>query len=135
LHSADAESNIIAVLDVFNPVCLEEEAPYRAAIRLYHDLWLESHAQRKAGHAMDTPIRAGRRMYWLARASEALKERMPEETWQRMQYALALTTGIDSVAIMRDVCGIEDDEELLGVLRWTAQAILAAAYAEAGIEP
>ncbi len=35
--------------------------------------------------------------------------------------------GIDSVVIMRDVCGIEDDKEALEVLRWTAFALLEAA--------
>lgn len=134
IDTEDSDERVLKVLDIFNPMCLEEEAPYRAALRLYHDLWLEAHARRSSGDEANTPLRGGRRMKWLADASAALREEMPEKTWQRMQYALALTVSIDSITIMHDVCRIEDDEEVLGVLRWTAEAILRAAHEEAEAE-
>jgi hypothetical protein len=54
---------------------------------------------------------------------------MPEDRRSRLEAALALTLGIDALTIMKDVCGL-DDEEALEVLRWTATAILRAALSE-----
>ncbi|MEO5634711.1 hypothetical protein [Gaiella sp.] len=54
---------------------------------------------------------------------------LPDESKRRLQAALALTIGSDSLVIMKDVCRLEDDEAL-AVLRWAAIAILRAGLAE-----
>jgi hypothetical protein len=63
-------------------------------------------------------------MRWLDRVLEPLDD-MPEDRRRRLDAALALTLGMDSLAVMKDVCGL-DDEEALAVLRWAATALLRA---------
>ncbi len=43
--------------------------------------------------------------------------------------ALALTLGIDSIVVMKDVCRLDDDEAL-AVLRWAATVLLRAGLEE-----
>ena len=84
------------------------------------DTWLRSDRNAEEPPA----VREGRRMRWLDQALEPLDD-MPEERRRRLQAALALTLGMDSLTIMKDVCGL-DDEEALAVLRWAATALLRA---------
>jgi hypothetical protein len=59
---------------------------------------------------------------------------LDDDRQRRLKAALALTLGMDSVVVMKDVCGL-DDEEALDVLRWAAIAILRAGLAEASERP
>jgi hypothetical protein len=61
-------------------------------------------------------------MRWLDQVLEPFAA-IPDDPKQRLRAALALTLGIDSLVVLKDVCGLEDDEAL-DVLRWTATAIL-----------
>jgi AcrR family transcriptional regulator len=122
----DARQRLGDLLDAFNPIVLANEGLYRAALRLYLDTWFSA---RKAGQ--DHPdVRFGRRMRWLDRALEPLKDSLPPDQFRRLLNALSLTLGADSLVIMKDACGLDNDEAE-EVLRWTAFAILEAALAEA----
>lgn len=127
----DIETDVLDIVDRVNPTILDDEPRYRTALRLYHDLWLEANARGKGPDEETPPIRAGRRMRWIDAATGPLESQLPPEALRRVQNALALTIGMDSLAIMKDVCGIED-EEAIATLRWAAEAIIAAANAEAG---
>lgn len=128
LATSDPEERLLQLYDLFNPIVLQEEAQYRAALRIYLDTWLANYN----GVPSEVPrVRTGRRMRWLESALAPLRDRLPERDWRRLVHALSLTIGIESVTIMRDVCGVEDDEEILDVLRWSARVILKAALAEA----
>ena len=129
LATDDVEERLRTLLDAFNPIVLVDEAPFRRALWVYQDTWLRSHR-----NGDETPaVREGRRMRWLGQVLEPL-DAMPEERKQRLQAALALTLGPDSLVVMKDVCRLDDDEAL-EVLRWTATAILRAALAEPGLPP
>jgi AcrR family transcriptional regulator len=124
LVTDDVEQRLLALLDTFNPVALAKEPHFRRALWVYQDTWLRSHR-----NGEETPaVREGRRMRWLDRVLEPL-DTMPDDRKQRLRAALALTLGGDSMVVMKDVCGLDDDEAL-DVLRWTAAAILRAALAE-----
>ena len=125
LSTDDVEARLLALLDAFNPVILAEEEHYRRALWVYQDTWLRSHKNAEEAPA----VREGRRMRWLDRVLEPIAA-MPDDRRERLRAALALTLGGDSMVVMKDVCGLDDDEAL-GVLRWTAVAILRAALAEA----
>jgi AcrR family transcriptional regulator len=125
LATDDVEERLLALLDTFNPVALAKEQHFRRALWVYQDTWLRSHK-----NAEEAPVvREGRRMRWLDRVLEPL-EAMPDDRRERLRAALALTLGGDSMVVMKDVCGLDDDEAL-DVLRWTAVAILRTALAEA----
>jgi AcrR family transcriptional regulator len=125
LATDDVEERLLTLLDAFNPVALAKEQHFRRALWVYQDTWLRSHKNAEEAPA----VREGRRMRWLDRVLEPL-EAMPDDRRERLRAALALTLGGDSMVVMKDVCGLDDDGAL-DVLRWTAVAILRTALAEA----
>ncbi len=129
LSTDDVEERLGTLLGAFNPIVVAKEAHFRRALWVYQDTWLRS---RRNGEDADAPaVREGRRMRWLERVLEPLD--LPDDEERRLQAALALTLGVDSVVVLKDVCGLDDDEAL-EVLRWTAIAILGAAMAETGAQ-
>ena len=126
MRGPDPRQRLAELLDRFNRLVVEDEGRYRAALRVYLDTWF---AARTAGEASPR-VRAGRRRRWLEDALDPLRETLPPASWRRLQNALALTLGIDGVVVLKDVCGL-DNEEALDVLRWTALAILDVATREA----
>ena len=119
LTNEDVERRLLLLLDTFGQILLAEEAQFRTALRVYQDIWLRSHRN----NDNNTPdVREGRRMRWLDKVLEPLHD-LPEEQKRRLRAALALTMGIDSIAIMKDVCRLED-HEALAVLRWAATILL-----------
>lgn len=121
----DAEDRVLGLLDAFNPLVVQKEEHFRRALWVYLDTWLRS---QRAGHEAPA-VREGRRMRWLDQALGPL-DGLPDDRRRRLQAALSLTLGGDAIVVMKDVCGL-GDEEALDVLRWTAGAILRAALAGA----
>ncbi|MDQ3791830.1 MAG: TetR/AcrR family transcriptional regulator [Actinomycetota bacterium] len=74
-------------------------------------------------------IRAGRRVRWLRNALEPARERIDEDSFERLVAAMCLCVGIESLVVLRDVCGLElgEAEE---VARWAAFALLRASLGE-----
>ena len=118
LQTDDVEQRVLILLEAFNPTVLAEEAHFRRALWVYLDTWLRSEAAAEA----PPPVREGRRMRWLDVALEPLTD-LSDERRQRMEAALALTLGIDSLVVLKDVCQLDNDAAL-EVLLWTATAIL-----------
>ncbi len=125
LPTDDVEQRLLLLLDTFGPIVIAEEVQLRRALRVYLDTWLRS---RRQPNAELPAVREGRRMRWLDQVLGPLPG-MPEAQRRRLQAALALTLGIDSVVIMKDVCGLNDDDAL-AVLRWAATVLLRVALAE-----
>jgi hypothetical protein len=123
---SDPQEHLTLLLDVFNPIVLGNESEYRVALRVYLDTWFKSRCR---GDGATAKVRAGRRMRWLEQTLKPLLTQLSAPLRRRLKNALALTLGIDSIVIMRDVCGL-DDKEGLDVLRWTAQIILEAVMKE-----
>lgn len=118
LDSVDVEVRLTRLLDTLNAIMVAEEARGRAALRVYLDTWLRSD---------DAPLlREGRRMRWLDTVLEPARDQLSDADYERLRAALALTMSMDAIVVMRDVCHIENDAELLQVLRWAATAILRA---------
>jgi AcrR family transcriptional regulator len=120
LSSQDVERRLLALLDTFAPITLAEEEHFRRALHVYQDTWLRS---RRDGGENPPAVREGRRVRWLDAVLEPLA--LPDARRRRLRSALALTLGIDSLVVMKDVCGL-DDKEALDVLRWTAETLLRA---------
>ena len=68
-------------------------------------------------------IRAGRRVRWIKNALEPARERMDEESFERLVAAMCLCVGIESVVVLRDVCGL-NAKEAEEVARWAAFTLL-----------
>lgn len=116
LDTEEVEERLLRLLDTLNPIMAADEARGRAALRVYLDTWLRNE---------DAPLlREGRRMRWLDVVLEPARDRLSAPDYERLRAALALTMSIDAIVVLRDVCHIRDDAELLEILRWTATAIL-----------
>jgi AcrR family transcriptional regulator len=74
-------------------------------------------------------IRAGRRVRWLRNALAPARERMDEESFERLVAAMCLCVGIESLVVLRDVCGLEA-EEAAEVAQWAAFTLLRASLGE-----
>ena len=74
-------------------------------------------------------IRAGRRVRWLRNALEPAREWLDEESFERLVAAMCLCVGIESLVVLRDVCGLKA-KEAEKVARWAAFALLRASFGE-----
>ena len=129
MPSDDAEDRLHALLGTFNPVLLSQEVSMRTVLRGALETWLEN---RRKGVA--APVREGRRVSWLDKVLEPVRKDLTKPQYRRLRSALALTLGIDSIVIMKDVCGL-GDEEALEVLDWAAAALLRAGLEQAQAKP
>jgi AcrR family transcriptional regulator len=127
LKSEEVDERVLGLVDTFNSVVVAEEAPMRNALRIYLDTWL----QNQRGGAAAPPVREGRRMRWLEEALVPARRQLAPEQFRRLQAVLALTTGIEALVVMKDVCRL-DDERALATLRWAAAALLEASLAGTG---
>ncbi len=125
LTTEDVEKRLLLLVETLGQFVLAEEGQFRTALRVYHDTWIRSH---RNGGNNAPPVREGRRMRWIDKVLEPLHD-LPEEQKERLRAALALTMGPDSIAIMKDVCRLED-HEALAVLRWAATVLLRAGLEE-----
>ena len=75
------------------------------------------------------PGRGARRLRWLGDAIGAERSRFSKKLLDRLVNALSLLTGIETVVVSRDVCGL-DAAGTRDLCRWTARAIIRAALEE-----
>lgn len=78
----------------------------------------------------DRQPRGARRIGWLQEALQASGAKLSPGEATRLLHALSLLTGIETVVVSKDVCGL-DDVQTRELCRWTAQAIIGAALRDA----
>jgi AcrR family transcriptional regulator len=74
--------------------------------------------------------RTGRRLPWLSEALQPIEEKLSKPAYETLLAGLSLLTGIEAIIVLRDVCAMDIDRGEK-VVRWSAQAMLAKALAEA----
>ncbi len=74
--------------------------------------------------------RSGRRLPWLAETLKPIEGRVSKPAYEDLLAGLSLLTGIEAIIVLRDVCAMDIDRAEK-VVRWSAQAMLAKALAEA----
>lgn len=81
----------------------------------------------------DSKVKRGaRRIGWLTEALEPLRSRLPAEDFQRLIYGLSLLTGIETLVVLRDVCGL-DAQEARDTSLWAAKMMLAGLITAKGV--
>ena len=78
-----------------------------------------------------TPRRGYRRVEWVERAIEPMRERLSQEQFERLVSALSLIVGWEAQVVLRDVRGLDPAEEER-VVTWAARSLVEAMLAEAG---
>jgi len=76
-----------------------------------------------------TPRRGFRRVEWIERALEPLRERLDDERFERLVSGLALVIGFEALVVERDVRGLTS-AEAAETSAWAARALVAAALAD-----
>ena len=104
------------------------EAPLRAAIQVS----LQQHAEASAGRAGNEPrLVRGHRVDILKRAIAPLAGALTPAQQERVAQALSLVYGTEVFLVLKDIWRL-DLPEVTEVARWTAQAIIRQALADAG---
>lgn len=118
----EPEARLAIVVDAIIRQSIEHEAQLRNMLRLS----LEPDPDRRG----ELPFRKGRRIGWVGEALEPLRPRLGDEGQERLVRAVAASVGIDSLVWLTDIAGASR-EEAAELMRWSAQALLRAALAEA----
>jgi len=92
------------------------------AIRRAVATWIVRDAPNSAARVR----RPGNRVRYVARALDDVKDQLGSERFGRLLPALAMCMGIESVIVLKDICGLSN-EEAEDVKRWATQALLDAA--------
>lgn len=112
------QERIDAVVDNIIAMVLENEALFRTYLK-------SAAADEEREHS------GARRIKWLSDAYGRDRTHFPAKLLDRMTAALSLLTGVETVIVAKDICGL-DDAGTRELCRWTARAILSAALAETG---
>ena len=80
------------------------------------------------------PRRPGNRLRYLGQALAPLADQLEAEHFERLMMALALCVGIESMVVMKDICGLTPSEAE-AVKLWAARALVRAALNESKNEP
>lgn len=120
------EARLDAVVDEYLRKTIDNEAGFRAALRLSLDP--------DGVYREKLLLRQGRTISWLKEALEPLQGRLPEPALERLVYAIRAAAGIEALIWLCDIGGLSRDEAK-DVMMWSARALLRSAMAEAGMNP
>jgi AcrR family transcriptional regulator len=112
----DPAERLDQVVAAFTAMVIDTEAQQRTMLRL----------SLQESPASSLPLRQGRAIRWITEAVEPLG--LDAEDQQRLVLAVRSATGIESLVWLTDVAGLSRDQAA-ELMRWTAQALLAAAVA------
>ena len=120
-RSAEPEERLEILLRLVCTSLLENERAMREMLR-------SSLATVGEPGTPETPLRRGRRAGWIEHTLEPLRDQLRPKEFDRLVSAIAATTGIEAMVVLRDIRGLSG-KEACETVRWTAQAILRSARA------
>lgn len=126
--ATDPKKRINDLLKTSMPRIDEFEATFRAALKLSLDQW----AQRQAGTLGSEPrFTRGHRVDLLRDATAPLEGSIPSEKRLRLEQALSLVFGVETLVVLKDIWGLTVSEAQ-GVAEWAAAALVDATLGETG---
>jgi AcrR family transcriptional regulator len=117
----DPGARFETVLRAVHAYMTSEEALFRTLMKVTQERWLESR-DRAEQHPV---VREGRRLEHIDAIIEPLRDKLDSEALARLRCGLALVFGIEPIAILKDVCGL-DSAETLKVLEWVGNTLIEA---------
>jgi AcrR family transcriptional regulator len=124
--ATDGRSRLQELFSKTFPRFQEFEPHMRAALQLA----LEHAALERAGALHEEPYRRGHRVRILVAAAAPLKREIGTAGFRRLIRALSLIYGIESYVVLKDIWGASN-REVEALARWMADALIAAALADA----
>jgi AcrR family transcriptional regulator len=120
----DPQVRFQTVLRAVHALMTSEEALFRTQMKVTQERWLESTNRDE----QDPVVREGRRVEHIDAIIEPLRNELDGESLARLRSGLALVFGIEPIAILKDVCGL-DSAEALKVLEWVGKTLIVASEA------
>jgi AcrR family transcriptional regulator len=120
----DPVQRVEAMIRAFASISAEMLPLGRSLIRLTVDAPRDDAASPKRGY---------RRVGWIERALDPLRERLDPAAFERLVSALAMVVGWEAEIVLQDLRGLGPDEEL-AVTLWAARALIRAALEEGEAE-
>src|SRR5256886_15411105 len=117
----DAKQRLHELLDRTYSRFAEYEPHMRAALQLA----LEHQSLEAAGLLEEKPFRRGQRTEILATTLNPLRRRLKPRTYRRLLKALAVVHGMETMIILKDICGATDRETEAGVWRMNEAPVVA----------
>ena len=116
---AGAAERVEAMIHALSELSAESMPLGRSLIRLTVDAPVDP----------EQPKRGFRRVGWIERALEPLRERLDEERFERLVSALAMVVGWEALIVLQDLRGLPGEEQV-SVSTWAARALIRAALDE-----
>jgi hypothetical protein len=107
------------VVERFTQLISDTEPQQRTMLRMALDA-TQSHTE--------LPLRQGRAIGWITEALEPLRGALTDAQVHQLVLAIRSATGIEARVWLTDVAQLSNDDAM-AVMRWSAQALLAAALA------
>ena len=117
----DAGARFETVLRAVHGYMTSDEALFRTLMKVTQERWLESRERAE----QDPVVREGRRLEHIDAVIQPLRDRLDGEALARLRCGLALVFGIEPIAILKDVCGLDSAEALM-VLEWVGNTLIEA---------
>jgi AcrR family transcriptional regulator len=111
---SDPAARLDLVVDAFTTMIVETEAQQRTMLRL---------SLEDTTGPSELPLRQGRAIRWITEALEGLADRLSDAESAQLVNAIRATVGVESLVWLVDVAGVSR-EEAVGLMRWSAQALL-----------
>lgn len=122
----DPKKRIEDLLAASMPRIDEFEATFKAALKLSLDQW----AQRQAGTLGNEPrFTRGHRVDLLKHVTAPLKDRVGPAGRERLEQALSLVFGVETLVVLKDIWGLTA-AEAQSVAQWAATALVDATINE-----
>ncbi len=120
MEDRDVEERTARVQGYLYDLAVEHEVEFRMYLRATMDEWLQR------GDQEGEPLRAGRRLGMLEAALAPHRSALGAAEFARLRDALAAMVGLESLIVMRDVCGrpVEEGRE---IMEWAVRTLVSAA--------
>lgn len=113
----DASGRVSAMIRTLTDLSSQTMPLGRSLIRLTVDV---------PGGSAGQPKRGYRRIDWIERAIEPLRDNLDESGFERLVSALAMVIGWEALIVLQDLRGLSPDEQA-DVCAWAAHALIQAA--------
>ena len=114
----DPQARLDAVVAAFTQLIVETESQQRTMLRLS----LEADPAERTS----LPLRQGRAIVWIDEALSPIGDQLSGDVRRRLVLAIRSAVGIEALAWLTDVARLSR-AEAVGLMRWSAQALLHAA--------
>ncbi|MGK7396119.1 MAG: TetR/AcrR family transcriptional regulator [Candidatus Cyclobacteriaceae bacterium M3_2C_046] len=110
----DWQQRLEQALKYHQKLCQENEVEFR----LFLSSVLRESVKNPGGKS-----RGGRRVVLAEEALADLKGKISKDDFSRLKYVLSVFMGIESVIVLKDICGLKD-EEVLPVWQWAGEILI-----------